>query len=92
MYIEGLTEEQCKMLDKLWSMDTVEEVNEFRNTLPRFRQQQIDTLMELVIHEMKEKELSLMERYPEAEEMLERLKKRLSLGVDTAAVDAIVYV
>jgi len=43
MYIEGLTEEQCEMLDKLWSMDTVEEVNEFRNTLPRFRQQQIDT-------------------------------------------------
>jgi hypothetical protein len=73
--IDGLNQEQIEMLDKLWSMDTVEEVNEFRNTLPRFRQQQIDTLMELVIHEMKEKELSLMERYPEAEEMLERLKK-----------------
>lgn len=73
--IDGLNQEQIEMLDKLWSMDTVEEVNEFRNTLPRFRQQQIDTLMELVIQEMKEKELSLMERYPDAEEMLERLKK-----------------
>ena len=73
--IDGLNQEQIEMLDKLWSMDTVEEVNEFRNTLPRFRQQQIDTLMELVIHEMKEEELSLMERYPDAEEMLERLKK-----------------
>ena len=75
MRIDGLNQEQVEMLDKLWSMDTIEEVEQFRSTLPKFRQQQVDTLMEMVIMEIKEKELDLMERYPDAEEMIERLKK-----------------
>ena len=75
MRLEGLTAEQVEMMDKLWSLDTMEEVQEFRSSLPRFRQQQIDTLMEMVMQEVKEEELSLLDRYPDAEAMLERLKK-----------------
>ena len=55
MRIDGLNQEQVEMLDKLWSMDTIEEVEQFRSTLPKFRQQQVDTLMEMVIMEIKEK-------------------------------------
>lgn len=48
MEIRNLTLEQVKMLDKLWSMDSLEEVESFKKELPLFRRQQVDTLMELV--------------------------------------------
>jgi len=46
--IHNLTREQVQMLNKLWTMNTLEEVLEFRDTLPLFRRQQIDTLLEMV--------------------------------------------
>ena len=75
MQIEDLNAQQVEMLNKIWSIDTQDELWEFRSTLPRFRQQELDTLVELCIQEVKEQEIDLMDRYPEAEEMLERLKK-----------------
>ena len=75
MQIENLNSQQVEMLNKIWSIDTQDELWQFRSTLPRFRQQELDTLVELCIHEVKEQEIDLMDRYPEAEEMLERLKK-----------------
>lgn len=74
MRIDGLTTEQVEMLDKLWSMDTSEEVKAFRATLPLFRKQQMDTLMEMVMQEIREEELKLMDRYPDAENLIARLK------------------
>jgi len=75
MRIDGLTTEQVEMLDKLWSMDTSEEVKAFRDTLPLFRRQQIDVLMEMVMQEIREEELKLMDQYPDAEKLIARAKK-----------------
>ena len=75
MQIENLNAQQVEMLNKIWSIDTQDELWQFRSTLPRFRQQELDTLVELCIQEVKEQDIDLMDRYPEAEEMLERLKK-----------------
>jgi hypothetical protein len=76
MTIDGLTKEQVEMLDKLWSLDTMEEVRQFRSTLPRFRQQQIDTLMEIILQELAEDEITKMETFPDAEKILEEISKR----------------
>jgi len=76
MTIDGLTKEQVEMLDKLWSLDTMEEVRQFRSTLPRFRQQQIDTLMEIILQELAEEEITKMETFPDAEKILEKISKR----------------
>lgn len=74
--IDGLNTEQVEMLDKLWSMDTMEEVQAFRATLPVFRQQQIDTLITLVYYEMQEEEISNMTEYPEVELLINQIKNR----------------
>ena len=76
MTIDGLTKEQVEMLDKLWSLDTMEEVRQFRSTLPQFRQQQIDTLMEIILQELAEDEITKMETFPDAEKILKEISKR----------------
>lgn len=76
MRIDGLTAEQVEMLDKLWTFDTVEEINEFKNSLPIFRQQQVDTLVELVVMETTEERIKQMDSYPEALELIMRAKNR----------------
>lgn len=76
MRIDGLTAEQVEMLDKLWTFDTVEEINEFKKSLPLFRRQQIDTLVELVIMETAEAQIEQMASYPQALELIMRAKNR----------------
>ena len=49
MVIDGLTQEQVEMLDKIWSLDGVEEFRQFYHSVPHFRQQQINTLLTLII-------------------------------------------
>jgi hypothetical protein len=78
MRIDGLTTEQVEMLDKLWSLDTMEEVQEFRSSLPRFRQQQIDTLMEMIMHEICEEKIESATSYPDAEKVLQKIIKKSS--------------
>lgn len=36
------------MLDHLWSLETIEDIEYFKASLPRFRRQQVDTLIELI--------------------------------------------
>ena len=75
MKIDGLTQEQVEMLDKLWSIDTVEELQEFRSSLPTFRRQQVDTLTEMLIQESLEEDIVRMTRYPDAENLIARAKR-----------------
>lgn len=76
MRLEGLTPEQVEMMDKLWSLDTMEEVQEFRSSLPRFRRQQIDTLLELVMYEICEEQIETATSYPDAEKVLQKILKK----------------
>lgn len=75
MTIDGLNNEQIEMLNKMWTLDTEQELMEFRSTLPVFRQQQLDTLMEMVIQEARETEIERMDSYPDAEKMLKNILK-----------------
>lgn len=77
MQIHNLTSEQVEMLDKLWTFETMAEIENFKSQLPRFRRQQIDTLMELmrlqILDDMIDEED--IEVYPEAKKLIDRVKK-----------------
>ena len=75
MTIDGLNNEQIEMLNKMWTLDTEQELMEFRSTLPVFRQQQLDTLMEMVIQEAREADIERMDHYPDVEKMLKNILK-----------------
>ena len=75
MTIDGLNNEQIEMLNKMWTLDTEQELMEFRSTLPVFRQQQLDTLMEMVIQEAREADIERMDHYTDVEKMLKNILK-----------------
>ena len=73
--LTGLTDRQTQLCDMLWACDTQEDILELALALPPVEREQLAVLQEMMIQESVEEELSLMERYPDAEAMLERLKK-----------------
>ena len=75
MEIRGLTDRQVELCDMLWACDTQEDVAELMEMLYEPERTQAKTLMQIMLMEEVEEELSLMERYPDAEAMLDRLKK-----------------
>lgn len=75
MIIDGLTDRQVQLCDMLWACDTMDDVEELMNLLYEPERTQAHTLMQIMIMDSREEELSLMERYPDAEAMLEKLKK-----------------
>lgn len=75
MTITGLTERQVQICDMLWACNTCEDLYNYFETLPDAEVEMAETLMQIMIQEDLEEELSLMERYPDAEAMIERLKK-----------------
>lgn len=52
--LTDLTLEQKEMLDKIWQLGTSEEMTKFRSTLPVFRQQQMDNLIQLILMEFED--------------------------------------
>ena len=52
MTIDGLTEEQCKMLDIMWTLDTAKELYDWFEQLPAHKLN-----MALVLHDMMIQEL-----------------------------------
>ena len=50
--LHDLTPQQVQMLNKIWSFESGDELQKFRDSLPRFRQQELDTLVIMIIMEM----------------------------------------
>ena len=74
--IHGLTTEQRKMLDKIWSIDEPDDFEDFVGSLPRFRQQQVATLCLLINYEFMEFELDDMTTYTDADALLSKIKQK----------------
>lgn len=70
MRIEGLTDAQCKILDRMWESETVEELFDFFSTLTESEYQMALTLHEMLIHEVGEDELKNVNT---AKEMLKNI-------------------
>lgn len=73
--LDGLTKRQVELCDMLWKCDTDSEVLDLAMTLPSDEAYELAILQELICQEAMEEQISLMDRYPDAEAMIERLKK-----------------
>ena len=72
MNINGLTAYQVALLDLLWAMDSLDEIDAWRSWLPADQQADIDLLMQLLILESIDDETSSAEHFPEACTVLEQ--------------------
>jgi hypothetical protein len=72
--IDGLTRKQVALLDIMWTLDDEQSVENFVRSLPRADQQQAQSLKTLLIHEMMEEFLEGITEFPDAQEIIQRVK------------------
>jgi hypothetical protein len=72
--IDGLTRKQVALLDIMWTLDDEQSVENFVRSLPRADQQQAQSLKTLLIHEMMEEFLEDITEFPDAQEIIQRVK------------------
>ena len=70
MKIEGLTPEQVALLDEMWACDTLEDFEEFLETLDPQEKLEADRLQRLVLLEALDEDMKEMCEYPAARKVL----------------------
>ena len=75
MRLDGMTIEQCELLDKMWALETVEELKDFIESQDFETQREIMTLRELLILGGIDEDVEQMSSYPEAEKLLKSILK-----------------
>lgn len=73
MFLQGLTEEDVKILDAMWAIDSSEELQSYLNSLPSRKLQKALTLLEMVKLSSIDDVVEAMDTYPEAEMMLRNI-------------------
>ena len=72
--IDGLTRKQVALLDIMWTLDDEQSVENFVRSLPRADQQQAQSLKTLLIHEMMEEFLEDITEFPDAQQIIHKVK------------------
>ena len=72
--IEGLTKKQVALLDIMWALDDEKSVENFVRSLPPSDRQQAQSLKTLLIHEVLEEWLEGVTEFPDAREVIERIR------------------
>lgn len=72
--LEGLTPLQVELCDKIWGMESQEEIIEWFNTLPRSLQITAHAMLNLIIAEMLDQEEFTSEDLDNTRELLEQYK------------------
>ena len=72
MRIDGLTTEQCNMLDTMWAKDTQEELTDWFQTLPTEKYQMALTLFDIMLQEIIESEVEKSKNI-DAQKLLKKL-------------------
>lgn len=75
MYLDGLTEEQCQLLDKMWCLDSVEDLEVWMRTLTASQMAQVRVLRELLFLSVIDDEVSEMKSFPDARMLLNSIMK-----------------
>ena len=75
MRIDGLTQEQCDMLDIMWNLDTCEELYNFFQTLDEDEYRMAMKLQQMLIQEAEEEET---ENLTMAKQMLQSIGVKLA--------------
>jgi hypothetical protein len=74
MQIQGLTEEQVEMLDFMWSLDSLEEFEEWKSGLDRREQLLANTLQRMVLMATLDDVLEDVTKFPEAKQLLRQFQ------------------
>jgi hypothetical protein len=74
MRIEGLNEEQVEMLDFMWSLDSMEEFEEWKSGLDRRERLLADTLQRMVLMAALDDALAVEKAYPDAKKLLKQFQ------------------
>jgi hypothetical protein len=74
MQIQGLTEEQVEMLDFMWTLDSMEEFDEWKATLDRREQVMADSLQKMVLLAALDDVLEAEKTYPDAKQLLKQFQ------------------
>lgn len=72
--IDGLTKKQVTLLDIMWTLDDEQSVENFVRSLPQADRQQAESLKTLLTHEMLEEWLEGVTEFPEAQEIIARIR------------------
>jgi hypothetical protein len=72
--IDGLTKKQVALLDIMWTLDDEQSVKNFVRSLPPADRFQAQSLKTLLIHEMLEEFLEGVTEFPDATEVIERVR------------------
>lgn len=72
--INGLTEADVVLLDKMWSFSELEELEAWQATLRPALQRRVDDLIKMVLMAHLDQELESVERFPEANEYLRKFR------------------
>lgn len=76
LIIHGLTARQIEMLDIMWSMEELEDVEEWVSTLSEKEQKISEVLMQMVVLESYEGMLEEIEYLTEANDLINRIKAK----------------
>ena len=74
MQIQGLTEEQVEMLDFMWTLDSLEEFEEWKSGLDRRERLLADTLQRMVLMAALDDALEAEKAYPDARKLLKQFQ------------------
>ena len=74
MQIQGLTEEQVEMLDFMWSLDSMEEFEEWKSGLDRRERLMADSLQKMVLMAALDDVLEEETKFPEAKQLLKQFQ------------------
>ena len=73
--IDGLTVEQCKLLDELWACDTTEELESLIYSKSGEELREIISLREMIMLSLIDEEVEKMDSFPDAENILRSIMK-----------------
>jgi hypothetical protein len=72
--LHGLTEHQVELLDIIWNIDSMPEVEEWVATLSDRDQMECHSLIELLAIEIMDSQLKLSVKFPEADKVIKHIK------------------
>ena len=72
--INGLTKEDCLMLDRMFDFDELEDLEAWQATLRPALQRRVDDLIKMVLLAHLDKEMESVERFPEANDLLRKFR------------------
>ena len=74
MRIEGLNNEQVRMLDTIWQLDSIAEYFEWKADQSPRRQRMAEVLVYMLGLAAIDEEIDAMDSYPDAEKIIEKIQ------------------